>query len=327
MIRLRVVPLALFAVLAFSTRAALARPIDARPAAAAAANTSPTLVSADLPTTFLRTVIALPYQSLQTIARAHRMSVKRLVALNPGLRRENLQQGDAVVVIDSLESLPRLPDSRAELARGVRGRKQIALTFDCGWVDKNDLDRLLSVLRHHDMKASFFLTGIFFRVNPGGLNVLARAGYPLYNHSQTHPHFTTLGNTQAQAELLRVEKTVRTSTSLTTRPFWRPPFGDRDARILDAAAAIGFRSVYWTIDSHDSATSPTLNPKQLFKRVCREPFRRTMSDPDPLDGAIVLFHGAARATPDALEMIIPYLRRKGYEFVDLPTLISPCALR
>jgi peptidoglycan/xylan/chitin deacetylase (PgdA/CDA1 family) len=36
-----------------------------------------------------------------------------------------------------------------------------------------------------------------------------------------------------------------------TRPYFRPPFGARNRRVLDVAAASGFRSIYWSIDSGD----------------------------------------------------------------------------
>ena len=286
-------------------------------------STSATLRSADLPITLLRTVIAAPGQQLQAIARLYGTSVKRRLVLNPGIQRENLRPGDAVVVSEPLTLCPRLPDLAVELARGIRGRKRIALTFDCGWVEKKDLKHLLDVLHRSDAGASFFLTGIFLSRNGDSLRMILDARHPIYNHSQTHPHFKKLSDQEAQAELLAVEQTVRAKIpGATTRPFWRPPFGERDARILRATAAIGFRAVYWTLDSRDSASSPTLNPKQIFRRVCREPRKDPGADPDPLDGAIVLFHAGAKATPDALEMIIPWLRKRGYQLVDLPTLME-----
>ena len=277
----------------------------------------------DKETTRLSVIYALPLQSIQRIARQHGMSARALVKLNPGLSSETLHPGDALLVVEPRNAVPDLPDPLAEIGRGIRGRKQIALTFDCGWVEKNNYRNTVKMLRDTNTSATFFFTGIFLRQNPKEAREVVKAGYPVYNHSRTHPHFKKLTDDAIRAELLGVEDTLASMTSATTHPYWRAPFGERDDRILKIAAALGFQSVYWTIDSRDSASSPTLNSKQIFNRICKDTFRKNPNDRDPLDGAIILCHTEAKATPKALEMAIPYLRKRGYRFVDLPTLLSP----
>lgn len=286
--------------------------------------TSSSAVAADAATTRPRVIFALPYQELRTIARQCHTSEKHLMQMNPGLTPENLTPGDAILAEQSSQEIPLLPERGREVARGIRGRKQIALTFDCGWVEKKDLDKLLALLKEKHVDASFFLTGIFLKGNPKGVRLITKAGFPVYNHTETHPHMTKIDDDKVKEELLSVERTVHTSSTITTHPYWRPPFGDRNARVLAATSAIGFQSVYWTLDSRDSASSPTLKPKQIVKRVLS---RKSSKDADPLDGAILLFHTAAPATPPALEEIIPALRKRGYTFVDLPTLLDPSPTR
>lgn len=288
----------------------------------------------DPPTTSLAVTIAGVNQQLHTIARLNHTTEKSLLKLNPGLTPENVTPGDALLFVQTISptsrTLAKSPqsatsnttESKMELARGIRGRKYIALTFDCGWVEKKDLDRLLPLLKDQHVAASFFLTGIFLDEIPNGARRIAKAGFPIYNHSMKHPHFTKISDKEVQEQLLGVERKVHTSSTLTTHPYWRAPYGDRDARVLRLTSAIGYQSVYWTLDSLDSKSKPMLTSQQIAKRVLS---RKSSKDADPLDGAIILFHTAAKATPDALNEIIPALRKRGYEFVDIPTLFSPCA--
>lgn len=273
--------------------------------------------------TLFSTIFVTPGQRLPNIARMYQMSLQELLEANRGLLTTNYKPGDALRVSQPLNQIPSLPDLSLELRRGIRGRKQIALTFDCGWVPPKDLQLLLQSLQKNRIQASFFLTGIFLKGNPKAVSAIRGAGFPVYNHSYSHKHFKSLTNEQIQMELLRLEEMVNQQAPETTRPYWRPPYGERDKRILKAAAEVGFRSIYWTFDSHDTWTSPTLTPEGLFDRVCNEIYQKNPDDPDPLDGAIILFHAGSAQTPQALNLIAPHLRGKGYSFVDIQTLISP----
>ena len=278
----------------------------------------------DSSTTFPAVIITAPRDMLSTIARRHGTTVERVLRMNLGLSRNRLNTGQALVVAEPWDRLPSLPHLERELARGLRGSKQVALTFDASWTDMADLERLLEVLEKQGAQASFFVTGIFLERHPEGAQAIARTGRRVYNHTRSHPHCRRIPDERIRSELLAVEELVaRTSSTMTTRPFWRPPFGESDARVLMAAATAGFRSVRWTIDSLDWMEDPPATAESVFRRVCERPFEEAGNDPDPLDGAIILFHASGGATPEALERIIPRLRERGYTLTGLPELLEP----
>lgn len=271
--------------------------------------------------------------SVHALARRYDVSFKDLLALNPGLSEKVFREGDAIrIPLRPGASAPDCP-RHLEVRRGPRGHKRIALTFDSSWLEPGQMENLVAVLKAHQVRASFFLTNVFIKAFPDAPRMLSREGYPLYNHTRTHPHCTKLDNAALTEELLSVEQAVEktcvptadcpTSHPLTTRPFWRPPYGESNARVLELAASLGFRSVYWTVDSLDWTTQPPATPESIFHRVCERPFDKAEGDPDPLDGAIVLMHASGSATPEALKRIIPHLRERGYELVDLPHLFEP----
>jgi peptidoglycan/xylan/chitin deacetylase (PgdA/CDA1 family) len=207
-----------------------------------------------------------------------------------------------------------------EVWRGVRGRRQVALTFDAGWSPAGARE-LTAVLRRVDAKGTFFVTGDFARKYRALVRHFAESGFPVHNHSWSHPEFTKLGDEQIADELGRTDMAVRAVTGKPSLPFFRPPFGDRDPRVLRAAAGAGFRPVYWTLDSLDSLDEKP-GADFLVERVLNPP--QANGDPDSfLDGAIVLMHVGEPATVEALPRIIAGLRQRGFKFVTVDEIVKP----
>ncbi len=269
-------------------------------------------------------VVARYGDGVTSIAQRYGMTSEALMRLNPGLKPWGLMEGDAVVVIKDLMSPPILQHDR-QIRRGPRGRKQVALTFDGAWTNRKQLESLLAVLKKHEAGASFFVTGIFLDEVPDGVELIHEAGFPIYNHTARHYHLTKEGNAIVKSELLKVESRVADSSSsetLSTLPYWRPPYGESDGRVRRSAADVGFQAVYWTVDSLDWMTEPPATVESIFQRVCVKPLSDIPEhDPDPLDGAIVLFHIDGKATPAALERVIPFLKERGYDLVSLSEML------
>jgi peptidoglycan/xylan/chitin deacetylase (PgdA/CDA1 family) len=287
----------------------------------------------DAPTSPTAVVFTQRGDYLRAVARRYDVPLASILTLNPGLSDKTFREGDMIrIPLKPGASAPDCP-LYLEVRRGPRGHKRIALTFDSSWLEPGQMENLVAVLKAHNVRASFFLTNVYIKKFPDAPRALSREGYPLYNHTGTHPHCTKIDNAALTEELLAVERIVEktctatadnpTSHPLTTRPFWRPPYGESDARILELAASLGFRSIYWTVDALDWTTQPPATPESVFHRICKRPFERADGDPDPLDGAIVLMHASGSATPEALKRVIPYLRERGYELVDLPRLFEP----
>jgi peptidoglycan/xylan/chitin deacetylase (PgdA/CDA1 family) len=207
-----------------------------------------------------------------------------------------------------------------EIWRGVRGQNRIALTFDAGG-DSDHADRLLAALREAGIRSSFFVTGDFCRRHPDIVQAIAADGHPIHNHSWSHPDLRTLSGAAIRAELERTDARVLELTGRSTRPFFRPPFGERDARVLREAAAAGFQSVYWTLDSLD-AYGEEKTAEAVVRRVMHPP----AGGHDParfLDGAIVLLHVGKRGTAEAIPRLAADLRAQGLQFATVEEIVNP----
>ncbi|MCW4352949.1 polysaccharide deacetylase family protein [Hoyosella sp. YIM 151337] len=195
-------------------------------------------------------------------------------------------------------------------------RRVVALTFDAG-ASGAGLQRILDVLAAENVRATFFPTGAFAAANPAGIASISNQGHRLGNHSQTHPYFTSLSDTQIRAEIATAEQSIA-SAGGNPKPFFRFPFGDRDARSIAAVNGAGYLAVRWTVDTLGwQGTSGGRSIQTVVDRV------QTTAQP----GQIVLMHVGAHPSDgstldaDALPQIITWLRGQGYGFVTLDELL------
>jgi peptidoglycan/xylan/chitin deacetylase (PgdA/CDA1 family) len=190
--------------------------------------------------------------------------------------------------------------------RGGTERPWIALTLDAG-AGAAPTPRILEALRERGITITFFLTGRWMRANPDLVRQMVADGHELANHTVNHPDLTTLDDDAIRRELNETEAMLQEiAPGATTRPFFRPPYGAYNERVLRVALAEGYLPVYWTLDSLDSVGEPK-TPEFLVERVTGK------LNPDDLRGAIILAHCGSDATADALPEILDRFVAMGFE--------------
>jgi peptidoglycan/xylan/chitin deacetylase (PgdA/CDA1 family) len=197
-----------------------------------------------------------------------------------------------------------------EVARGAGTRREVALTFDAG-ADYRPAQKILEALAAGGIRSTFFLTGEWVRKNPRTARRIAAEGHEIGNHSWDHPAFTGLTPEEMREQLARTDEVIEEVTGRTTRPYFRPPLGARDSRVLKLLGDEGFLSVYWTLDSRDSVDRG-ITPEQVRTRVLEQ------SAP----GSIVLMHCGSQPSADALPEILRGLRVRGLTPVTISRLLA-----
>lgn len=98
-------------------------------------------------------------------------------------------------------------------------------------------------------RLTFFLNGSLsaWTDNVAVLRPLVDAGViQLANHTWTHTSLPTLTDEAIQQDLLINDAFIRDTYGVEARPYFRPPFGHFDDRVIAAAAAIGYTTpVMW----------------------------------------------------------------------------------
>ena len=202
-----------------------------------------------------------------------------------------------------------------EVVRAAPGNHRIALTLDAGGVE-DTLPQLLATLRARGIHVTIFITGKFAEKFPDSVRQAAADGHEIANHTYSHRDSRELTDEQLIEELARTEQILQDLTGRTSKPFWRPPYGARNNHVLNVAAAQGYRSIYWTLDSLDSVGQPK-TPDFLFNRVTNPPAGVE------LDGAVVLQHVGFQGTADAFPRILDRLQELGLQVVTMSELLSP----
>lgn len=90
---------------------------------------------------------------------------------------------------------------------------------------------------------TFFVTGQFdaWRENRGLLRPLVESGQvQLGNHSWSHPSLTSLSAAGVRDELGRCKRFLRNEYGVDGTPYYRPPFGYRNAQVDKVAADLGY---------------------------------------------------------------------------------------
>jgi peptidoglycan/xylan/chitin deacetylase (PgdA/CDA1 family) len=188
----------------------------------------------------------------------------------------------------------------SEVVRGDPSSGIVALTFDAGTEAGGAAPNVLQILRDRGLHVTLFLSGHWVDHNPALAQQMVADGHEIANHSYDHPDLTHLTTDQIVWELDYTDQVVSDLMGVHTRPYFRPPFGARDRRVLDVAAASGFRSIYWSLDSGDWL--PRASAAAVAGKILR------FAAP----GDIVVEHLTSPETADALPVVLDEFAQRGW---------------
>lgn len=200
------------------------------------------------------------------------------------------------------------------IERGPVSQPFVALTLDAG-SEAGPVPQMLQTLRERRIKITFFVTGDFIATYPDIVRQIAADGHEFGNHSLTHPDLRKVSDEQIRHELEATEQLLKLTTGKTTRPFFRPPYGEYDNRVLRLAQDHGYTTVCWSLDSLDSV-GVSKSPRFLVERIT------SRLGVNEVRGAIVLMHCDSNATATALPVILDHFKSLKLEVVSLSRLLG-----
>ncbi len=203
---------------------------------------------------------------------------------------------------------PSQPVSPGVLSQAEHGTR-LALTFD-GGASSVPTPAILNALREAGVHATMFLTADFVERNPGLVVQMAKDGHEFGNHSATHPDMTKVSSQTMVAELDRLEADVMALTGRSTRPWFRPPYGAYDDRVLQTAAEQGYYSVLWAADSADwrDDVSPAVVESRLLRYAA--------------PGAVLIEHLGSPQSAQVLPEVLAQMKQRGFSFGTLSQLFG-----
>jgi peptidoglycan/xylan/chitin deacetylase (PgdA/CDA1 family) len=212
--------------------------------------------------------------------------------------------------------MSRLGDWGMAHWHGPRSRRLVALTFDDGPV-LGGTGAVLDILAEHGVHATFFCIGANVRQHPELVRRAFAAGHVIGAHSMHHSRLATvtpLGAAHIEDCLRELAHAVGRMPALYRAPWgWMTPWEALRLRRR------GLEIIRWDIETPDS-----LLPCPSGDAIC------ALTLPHVRPGSILVFHdGFTHAdrydkpeTVEALRLLIPRLRARGYGFATIPELLG-----
>lgn len=185
-------------------------------------------------------------------------------------------------------------------------KKQVAITFDAAWTNQ-DTNELIKILKKHKAIATFFIVGDWADRFPESVKAFYDAGHTIANHSDTHKAFSKCSREEIRKEIVdcneKLEKITGDKVTLV-----RAPSGDYTKESLEVADSLGMQTIQWNCDSLDYTK---ISVEEIVNRVVK----------GTQNGSIILFHNGVENTAEALDRILTELKKQGYSFVSVNSLI------
>ncbi len=216
-----------------------------------------------------------------------------------------------LLLLSLLLALPELAvaaDARI-VSNGSRSQPVVALTFDDG-DSAAATSSILQTLRAAHVAATFFPFADAMKAAPAVWHRVADAGYPIGNHSVSHPDLTKLSDSALRYQVQGATSIITAMSGRAPINVLRPPYGAWNSRVAAAAAAGGYPTLMlWDVDPRDWSGIAASTIVQRVLGAAR-------------DGSVILLHAGPYHTPEALPAIIAGLRSRGFRFVTIPQLIG-----
>ena len=193
---------------------------------------------------------------------------------------------------------------------------------------------IMGFLAANDVCATIFATGVMSETQEGQevMTIIeANPGlFEIANHTMYHCDLARGGGgspstapcaggpfdaDRIRQELSDAEAILAVGTGQDPQPYWRPPYGSTNQAVLDAAASVGYTKTFmWDIDTVDWKPIADGGPsaEQIAARVVN----------GAVNGSNVLFHLGGYETLDALHLIVPGLRDRGFTLTSLSDLLN-----
>lgn len=223
-----------------------------------------------------------------------------------------------ILMLVAAASLWKLSRSRSYqvfgelVARVETEDKVVALTLDDG-PGAAYTDTVLAVLRKHDVKATFFVTGREVEANLEQARRIVTDGHELGNHSYTHPQMMFMRPERIRHEVERTDTAIR-KAGYEGKIYFRPPYAKKLFYLPWYLAQTDRTTIMWDIEP------------ESFQEIGKDAdliAAHVLEEVQP--GSIILLHvmyDSRAPSREVLPLLIDGLRKEGYRFVTVSELLQ-----
>lgn len=180
-----------------------------------------------------------------------------------------------------------------------------AITCNVDW-GEDVLPEILSILKEHNVKITFFVSGRWAENNPELFRKMYLAGHEIQSHGYRHKLCSKVSEEEVREEM---EKTSEAFQKLICRTptVFAPPSGDYDEKTVKLCREFGYKLSLWSADTID--WRPGSTAEIIKNRVMKK----------DLHGGIILMHPKPE-TVKALPELLSEIEKQGLSVVPLAEL-------
>lgn len=194
------------------------------------------------------------------------------------------------------------------ISHGNTSKRLISFTYDTGNTDL-EANEILNVLKKHNVKCTFFVTGIWAKTFPSLILRMLNEGHEIGNHSFDHPDMTKLTYENMIKTILDGKNEIKSIAGINPTLF-RIPYGSFNNEVLKSIYSCGYKyNIYWNIDTLDWKL-PSV--KFIVSRILRK----------PKNGDIVLMHIGGKNTAEATDIAISNLTKQNFNLVTIGEILK-----
>ncbi|MFC3040877.1 polysaccharide deacetylase family sporulation protein PdaB [Virgibacillus xinjiangensis] len=195
------------------------------------------------------------------------------------------------------------------IAKGSANEPNIALTFNISWGEEKVFD-ILEKLAEEGTQATFFLSGEWAERHPEIVERINEEDHEIGMLGYQYKSYLDQETDEVRQDLIKAREAFE-KMGLEDTNLLRPPSGHFNKQIIEIAEEMGFEVIHWNINTHDWKNPGT---NEIVDTVME----------NTTNGDIILMHASdsAKQTADALEIILPGLRTKKFQFVTMSELID-----
>ncbi|MBS1724996.1 MAG: glycosyltransferase [Armatimonadetes bacterium] len=209
---------------------------------------------------------------------------------------------------------------------------KLVLTFDDG-PDPTWTPQILDKLHQYGVPAAFFCIGNNVESWPNLVQRAYREGHEIGNHSFLHPDLGAVSPQRANLEIVATQRVIEATLGRSTVLF-RPPYNadsqptsSIEMRPVELAEKLDLTTVGENVDPNDW---DSLAPGGGRRRSAQDISRLVLDDlarrkRTGEEGNIILLHDAGgdrSQTVAALDLLIPALKARGYQFTTIADLLG-----
>ena len=191
-------------------------------------------------------------------------------------------------------------------------QKILYLTFDAGY-ENGCTEKILDILKDHQVPAAFFLVGNYIEKNPDLVRRMVAEGHIVGNHTMHHPDMSKLTQKEAfQKELKDLEDLFFSVTGKELPKYYRPPQGIYSEENLKIAQELGYKTVFWSLAYVDWNNNAQPTRETAMKKLI----------PRTHNGAVILLHSTSATNAECLDVLLTRWKEMGYSFQSINALFA-----